>query len=207
MKKNLVWIGILIVLVFGMTMFTGCSGKKAMVKEGAASEQIAPAVKVDTAQADADRLAREKFEREAALAAQAERERAEKERAAAERAAKMQAAAPVEISGQDINFDFDKSNIRPDAREILKGNADYFLKNGVTGIVIEGNCDARGTAEYNMALGERRAREAKKYLVNLGVKESIMKTISYGKERPLDPADNEEAWAKNRRDHFVIKNK
>ena len=119
----------------------------------------------------------------------------------------MQAAAPVEVSVTDINFDFDKSNIRPDAREILKANADYILKNGVTAIVIEGNCDSRGTAEYNMALGERRAREAKKYLVNLGVKESIMKTVSYGKERPLDPAENEEAWAKNRRDHFVIKSK
>jgi peptidoglycan-associated lipoprotein len=206
MKKNVAWIGIFIVLVFCMTMFTGCAEKKAVVKSGEAQEQqvaAAPAPKaVDTAQEDADRLAREKAEREAALRAQAERERAEREQAA-----KVQAAAPVEISVKDINFDFDKSNIRPDAREILKANADFFLKNGVTAIVIEGNCDARGTAEYNMALGERRAREAKKYLANLGIKEAIMKTISYGKERPLDPGDNEEAWAKNRRDHFVITNK
>jgi peptidoglycan-associated lipoprotein len=205
MKKNLFWMGIFIVLVFGMTMFIGCAEKKAVVKSGAAQEQQvapAPAAKADTAQEDADRLAREKAEREAALRAQAEKERAEREQAA-----KMQAAAPVEVNVKDINFDFDKFNIRPDAREILKANADYFLKSGVAAIVIEGNCDARGTAEYNMALGQRRAREAKKYLVNLGVKESIMKTISYGKEQPLDPGDNEEAWAKNRRDHFVIKNK
>jgi peptidoglycan-associated lipoprotein len=205
MKKNLTWIGIFIVLVFGMTMFTGCAEKKAVVKSGEAQEQqvTAPqAAKADTAQEDADRLAREQAEREAALRAQAERERAEREQGA-----KVQAAAPVEISVNDINFDYNKSNIRPDAREILKANADYFLKNGVTAIVIEGNCDARGTAEYNMALGERRAREAKNYLVNLGVKEFIMKTISYGKERSLDPGDNEEAWAKNRRDHFVITNK
>jgi peptidoglycan-associated lipoprotein len=204
MKKNLSWMGIFIVLVFGMTMFTGCAEKKAVVKAGAAQEQQVTApqpAKADTVQEDADRIARERAEREAALRTQAERERAEREQAT-----KMQAAA-VEISVKDINFDFDKSNIRPDAREILKANADYFLKNGFMAIVIEGHCDARGTAEYNMALGERRAREAKKYLVNLGVKESIMKTISYGKERSLDPGDNEEAWAKNRRDHFVITNK
>ena len=70
--------------------------------------------------------------------------------------------------------------------------------------MIEGHCDERGTAEYNMALGERRAQETKKYLVNLGIKESIMKTISYGSERPLFPDSNEEAWAKNRRAHFVV---
>jgi peptidoglycan-associated lipoprotein len=209
MKKNLFWMGILIVLVFGMTTFTGCAGKKATVKEGAAQEQAAvtapePA-KADTSQDDADRLAKERAERDAALKAQADRERADRERAAKEQVTKVQAAAPIEIGLTDINFDYDKSNIRPDAREILKGNADYILKNGVSALLIEGHCDDRGTAEYNMALGERRAREAKKYLVNLGIKESILKTISYGKERPLDPADNEEAWAKNRRDHFVAK--
>ncbi len=100
------------------------------------------------------------------------------------------AAAAAEAGIADITFDFDKSNIRPDAREILKADADVFLKKGNWKIVIEGSCDERGTAEYNMALGERRAREAKKYLVNLGVKESRMKTISYGKERPVDPGHN-----------------
>ena len=208
MKKNLTWIGIFIVLVFGLTMFTGCAEKKAVVKDGSAQDQqvtSAQAAKADTAKEDADRLAREQFEREAARAAQAERERAEREQR--EEAAKVQAAAPMEISAKDINYDFDKSNIRPDAREILKTNADFFLKNGVDAIAIEGHCDARGTAEYNMALGERRAREAKKYLVNMGVKDSKMKTISYGKERPLDPGNDEEAWAKNRRAHFVVKTK
>ena len=88
----------------------------------------------------------------------------------------------------DINFDFDSVSIRPDAREILKINANYFMKNRVSSIVVEGHCDERGTAEYNMALGERRAQETKKYLVNLGIKESIIKTVSFGEENPLDSA-------------------
>lgn len=121
----------------------------------------------------------------------------------AEQSAKMRAAA-IAATVSDINFDFDKSNIRPDAREILKTNADVFLNNSASTIVIGGYCDERGTAEYNMALGQKRAQEAKKYLVNLGIKESKMKTISYGEERPLDPGSNEEAWAKNRRAHFVV---
>jgi peptidoglycan-associated lipoprotein len=120
-----------------------------------------------------------------------------------EQPAKVQAAETA-VAVNDINFDFDKSNIRPDAREILKTDADVFLKNSTSNIVIEGHCDERGTTEYNMALGQRRAQESKKYLVNLGIKESRMKTISYGEERPLDPGHNEEAWARNRRAHFAV---
>lgn len=169
MKRNITWIGIFIVFVFGLTIFSGCSETKTTVKEGSSQEQQASA----------------------ATSGQ-------------EQSTKMEPAATAEATILDITFDFDKSNIRPDAREILKANAEVFLKAGNSKIVIEGNCDERGTAEYNMALGERRAREAKKYLVNLGVKESRIKTISYGKERPVDPGHNEEAWAKNRRDHFVV---
>jgi peptidoglycan-associated lipoprotein len=123
---------------------------------------------------------------------------------APEQSAKVAPAAAAEATVANIYFDFDKSNIRPDAREILKTNAEIFMKNGNSPIVIEGNCDERGTVEYNLALGERRAREAKKYLANMGVKESRMKTVSYGKERPIDPGHNEEAWAKNRNAHFVV---
>lgn len=203
MKKNLTWIGFVIVLAFSLSMFAGCAEKKAVVKEGAAQEQQVTSDQTDkdaAAKAEADRLARERAEREAA-------DRLAKGTGEAEQAVKVEAAATAEDAVKDIYFDFDKSNIRPDAREVLKANADYFLKNGAAAIVIEGNCDERGTAEYNMALGQRRAQEAKKYLVNLGVKGSAIKTISYGKERPVDPGHNEEAWAKNRRDHFVVKAK
>ena len=208
MKKNLTWIVIFVVLVFGLSMFAGCAEKKAVVKEGASQDQqiAADQAAKDAAAKDAaDRYAREQAEKDAAdrLA----REKAEKEKGEKGEAAKVEAAATVEAAVKDIYFDFNKSNIRPDAREILKASADYFLKNSGASIVIEGNCDERGTAEYNMALGQRRAAEAKKYLVNLGVKESKMKTISYGKERPIDPGHDEQAWAKNRRDHFVVTTK
>lgn len=105
----------------------------------------------------------------------------------------------------DIHFDFDKSNLRQEDKQILSGNAKYLLKNKKVKILIEGNCDERGTAKYNLALGDRRAKEAKKFLVNSGIDSKRIKTISYGKDRPLDPAHTEEAWAKNRRDHFVAK--
>ncbi len=122
---------------------------------------------------------------------------------AAQEAVTLSAAAAQEAL-RDINFDYDKSNIGPDARVIMKANADILLKNTNFNLIVEGHCDERGTSEYNMALGERRAQEAKKYLINLGVDGARMKTISYGEERPLDSRSNEDAWAKNRRAHFLI---
>jgi Outer membrane protein and related peptidoglycan-associated (lipo)proteins len=92
----------------------------------------------------------------------------------------------------------------PEARETLKQHADKLTQNKNYNVLIEGHCDERGTTEYNLALGERRAKEAMKYFVELGIDGKRIKTISYGKERPLDPGNNEEAWAKNRRDHFVV---
>ena len=83
--------------------------------------------------------------------------------------------------------------------------ADYLKRNGAAKVQIEGHCDERGTAEYNMALGARRAESAKKYLLSLGVKGAALSTVSYGKEKPLDPGHTEDAWAKNRRGHFILK--
>ncbi len=105
---------------------------------------------------------------------------------------------------KDIHFDFDKYNIRPDAAAVLKKNAKFLLAHPNYKIQIEGHCDERGSVEYNLVLGERRAESAKKYLVNLGVDANRLSTISYGEEMPLDPRHNEEAWAKNRRCHFII---
>jgi peptidoglycan-associated lipoprotein len=121
---------------------------------------------------------------------------------AEQKAKEALAAAIAEI--QDIHFDFDSSAIRSDAREILQANAALLMKNKFSSITIEGHCDERGTSEYNLALGQRRADETKRYLTNLGIKESLIQTVSYGEEHPLDPAHNEEAWAKNRRAHFVV---
>ena len=192
MRKNLTLIGFLVLVAFGMTIFTGCAKKKTVIKDEAIQEQTAPVAQTAQQDNEAARQVKEQADRERALREQAEREQAAK------------AAAIAEVNIRDINFDFDQSNIRPDAREILKANADILLKKGAAQIAIEGYCDERGTAEYNMALGERRAQEAKKYLVNLGMEASQIKTISYGEERPLDPGNNEDAWANNRRAHFVI---
>jgi peptidoglycan-associated lipoprotein len=105
---------------------------------------------------------------------------------------------------KDIHFEYDKYNITDEAAGLLSQNADYLMKNPEVSILIEGNCDERGTEEYNLALGEKRALAARDYFVRFGIDKSRLSIISYGEERPLDPASNEEAWAKNRRDHFVI---
>jgi peptidoglycan-associated lipoprotein len=105
---------------------------------------------------------------------------------------------------KDIHFDFDKYDIRPGDTAILKGNAEVLKKYHMVKIQIEGHCDERGTNEYNLALGERRANSTKKYLLSLGVSPERVSTISYGEERPSDPGHTEEAWAKNRRAHTII---
>ncbi len=106
---------------------------------------------------------------------------------------------------ENIHFDFDKFFIRDDAKPILQTVADYMKKNPGAKMQIEGHCDERGTSEYNMALGQRRADSARKYLIHLGVGGDRLSTISYGEERPADPGHNEEAWAKNRRAVFVLR--
>jgi peptidoglycan-associated lipoprotein len=103
-----------------------------------------------------------------------------------------------------IYFDFDRFNIRDDMKPVMEENALFLLDNPEVMIEIQGNCDDRGTNEYNLAIGERRAKSAQAYLVNLGVNPDRIGTVSFGEERPLDPGQNEEAWAKNRRDDFVI---
>jgi peptidoglycan-associated lipoprotein len=108
---------------------------------------------------------------------------------------------------KDIHFDFDKYDISREDEAILRENAAWLKKNPKMKIQIEGHCDERGTAEYNLALGERRANMTKKYLLSLGISSDRISTISYGEERPLDPGHNEEAWGKNRRAHTVVLSK
>ncbi|MCG2831147.1 MAG: OmpA family protein, partial [Desulfobacteraceae bacterium] len=89
-------------------------------------------------------------------------------------------------------------------QEVLKRKAEWLRNNPGESIIVEGHCDERGTNEYNLALGDRRAQSAKNFLIDLGIAESRLTTISYGEERPADPRQNEDAWSKNRRDQFVI---
>lgn len=102
----------------------------------------------------------------------------------------------------DIFFEFDSSTLSTEAEAILKAKAEWMRRNPSLTIVIEGHCDNRGTTEYNLALGERRAESVKGFLIDLGVSDTRIRTISYGEERPLAPGDDENAWAQNRRAHF-----
>lgn len=120
--------------------------------------------------------------------------------------AKKEVIPPLAVKGlQDIFFDYDRFYIRDDTRPILETNAEYLKANKDVGILIEGHCDERGTSEYNIALGERRAQATKRYLVDLGIDPSRISTISYGKERPFCTVHNEGCWQENRRAHFVVR--
>ena len=104
-----------------------------------------------------------------------------------------------------VYFDFDRYDLRDDARTTLASNASALQAKPGANITIEGHCDERGTVEYNLALGEKRAGAAKDYLVNYGISADRLSTVSYGEERPSDPAGTEEAYAANRRAEFVVR--
>jgi peptidoglycan-associated lipoprotein len=108
---------------------------------------------------------------------------------------------------QDIHFDFDRSDIREGDRQILSKNAETLKKFDFLEITVEGHADERGTVEYNLALGERRAKAAADYLISLGVAADRIKTVSYGKEVPLCQESTEDCWARNRRAHFAVTGK
>jgi peptidoglycan-associated lipoprotein len=108
---------------------------------------------------------------------------------------------------KSLHFDFDKSVLRPDAVDALSSNVTWLKENADTFVLIEGNADERGTAEYNLALGNRRAQAARAYLISLGIPADRLRTVSYGKEFPFDPTHNESGWSKNRRAHFVLTSK
>ena len=173
----------LLVLIFtlaGLGLLTGCAKKEVR------TDMPAPEAEEVVAEA-----AEEEGVSEADLRAQELREELARKRMA--------------FLNEMVHFDFDKYNIRPDAAEVLKNKAAWLKENPDVSVIIEGHCDERGTDQYNLALGERRATASKNFLVQLGTSASRMETISYGEERPLDPGHDEAAWAKNRRAQFVIK--
>jgi peptidoglycan-associated lipoprotein len=117
------------------------------------------------------------------------------------------ASDPVTGEGgplEDIHFPFDQASLTDEARGTLEKHALWLQNHREAKVVVEGHCDERGTAEYNLALGDKRARAARDYLLSLGVAADRLTGVSYGKEKPLDPASNEEAWTKNRRAHFSV---
>jgi len=197
-------------------ILTGCP-KKTVMKEEPSVTKADEAAAVAAAIAERERVAKQEAEQRALRETELKvREEAAKKLEAEKEFEKSLVAKKYPgIEGEvleskllkDITFDFDKYDIRPQESSILKGNAALLAKYPNMKIQIEGHCDERGTIEYNLALGERRANSCKNYLISLGISKDRISTISYGKERPMDPGHTEEAWTKNRRAHTVIVSK
>ena len=203
-KKSLILL--VLILCLGLIM-AGCPKKTVMKEEPSATKSE------EARKLEAERAAKEAKERELAKMKEEEAKRAREKEKEFEKS--LVAKKTPGIEGEvfessllkDVHFEFDRYDIRPGDAEILKGNAALLTRYPKMKIQIEGHCDERGTVEYNLALGERRANSTKKYLNSLGLAGDRVSAISYGKERPLDPGHNEEAWAKNRRGHTIILSK
>jgi peptidoglycan-associated lipoprotein len=178
-------------------LMTSCAKKQIQV-----SEPVQPATQEVKAEGDEAAKAAEE-----AKSTSEQEARAEAERQARLRELKMAQKLADEIrnfESENIYFAFDKSDLTDESQTTLREKANWLRANGDYSVTISGNCDERGTAEYNLALGERRAHAAKEFLVALGISENRLATISYGEERPVDPGHKEEAWAKNRNDQFTL---
>lgn len=201
---------VILILCLGLIL-TGCP-KKTVVKE---EPSVKKTEEMAIEREKAERREAERREKEAKELARIKEEEAKRELAKKEFEKSLVAKKTPGIEGEVfeskmlkmIHFDFDKYDIRPGEAEILKDNAAVLKKFSTVKIQIEGHCDERGTTEYNLALGERRANSTKRYLISLGIPADRISTISYGEERPLDPSHNEDAWTKNRRAQFVILSK
>lgn len=194
MRKNIT--GCLVVLCLGALIAGGCA-KKDMVK----TEEPAPSV--TTPSTETAKPPREaKPEQKAPVTEQTP----VREPVVAQELKETTKAPATDLQSQlqKVYFNFDSSDLSEESRNTLSRNAEYLSKQGSVKVLIEGNCDERGSDDYNMALGERRAKAAKDYLVNLGIASERISTISYGEEKPVDPAHDEAAWSKNRRADFVV---
>ena len=175
------------------------AGGLACNKPAPAPAPVQPAVQAP-APAKTDDDARRRAEEDARRKSQ-EAEAARKAAAAAEAAYHKAAEAAL----KDVHFDFDKADIQEKEKVVLQGIADFMKAHPQAMVMVDGNCDERGTTEYNLALGERRAHAAMDYLVGLGVSASRLSTLSYGKEKPVCTQSVESCWSLNRRDHFALK--
>ncbi|MCF8113983.1 MAG: peptidoglycan-associated lipoprotein Pal [Desulfotignum sp.] len=200
MNKRVLIHVVMAIFVAGLFLTVSCA-KKTVVSDATTIED----------QAKAEQEAAAKAAAEAAAAKKAEQERIRQqelqEKLATEKAveqARLQ-AAKTRFLHQNIHFAFDSAALSETAKDLLKAKAEWLKQNPGVSVIIEGHCDERGTTEYNLALGERRASAAKEYLLDLGIGGFRLEIISYGEERPLDPGQTEQAYSKNRRAQFVIK--
>lgn len=197
MKRK--WIILAMLFIIPAMLFSVSCAKKAVMTEPSTTDASA-----------ADEAARQaELEKQKAMDLE---KQMEEERLAEERAEQLKAEAmdrdmmmaKNRFLSENVYFDFDNATLDYQAQELLKQKAMWLRDFPEANVVIEGHCDERGTNAYNLALGERRAESAKAFLVNLGISDARLTTISYGEEKPLDMGQSEESWAKNRRAAFVL---
>jgi peptidoglycan-associated lipoprotein len=199
MMKGIFRIGFAMIMIMGMlVMFQGCAKEPVLQEDVTRPPQADVAPQGDqSSPADTGELAN--------LGKTVPEEAAPSQGTKSDRLGYFVVTTPTgDYVFYDIHFDFDKYSLRAEDRDALNRYAKWFRDNQKYSVLIEGHCDEMGTEEYNLALGERRADAARKYLIDLGVGASRIKTVSYGEEFPLDTAQTEEAFAKNRRAHFVV---
>jgi len=192
MGKSRAWIFGAIMLAMLLALGVSCAKKQVTMEtqEMAAEEGAAQ-------QSAEDEAARREAE-EARLREQRAREARQRQEASS----MSEAARRAAFEDEEIHFDFDKYVLTPQAMMILDDKAAYLREHSGVRVLVEGHCDERGSNEYNLALGDRRANSAKNYLVKSGVAASRITTISYGEEQPLCMQQNESCWSRNRRGHF-----
>jgi peptidoglycan-associated lipoprotein len=183
-----------------------CTTKRVRVgaETGAGDEGRAEEVREGQRPQERELSPAERERREAERRMEAERKAEGKEGVRQREKEQMLQSEALAFESEPIYFDFDESILKPEARAVLDKKAAWLRKNPQYALRIEGHCDERGTSEYNVALGEKRAVSAAEYLRQLGIPASRISTISYGEERPADPSHTEEAWAKNRRAEFRL---
>jgi len=185
MQKKL-WIHLALLLIIPGLLFMASCAKKtvksdtsATVVEEQQQAEEATQAKEQQAEADAAQMAEQTAQRDAMMLRNM-------------------------FESENIYFEFDSAALSPVAQSVLSGKADYLRDNPGSQVIIEGHCDERGTPEYNLALGDRRAESAKSFLRNLGIDPYRFTTVSYGEESPIDTGHDEEAWSKNRRAKFIV---
>lgn len=184
---------ITVLIITGIVSIAGCSTKRILPPDQPAVEQ--------TEEKKGDK----KAEADAAVSKEPHKESiTEKHISKAQPSDSEMSIKELQTKIKDIHFDYDRYDIRDDAKPVMKEVADMLSKNRKIKVIIEGHCDERGTNEYNLGLGDRRASSTKEYLVSLGIPTGKIETISYGEEKPVCAEQTEECWGKNRRAHFVL---
>ncbi len=195
MKKGNIYfkIGVAILMVGFLMTVSSCSKKKSRMdpmEQYPSETELGTAV--DQGQGDSAQSLSE--------------EELEAQRLQEQEAVRVKEQSRMKFVNEDVYFNFDDAALISSARLVLTKKVSWLRENPGTSVLIEGHCDERGTEEYNIALGQRRAQSVKMFMINAGISASRLSTISYGEERPVDFGNNENAWAKNRRAHFKIQN-